>query len=498
MSAWRNLLNYLFGSTSKTPEPESPRRKSAEPASYSAPQPKAERDKQHQLPPEPPPEPADIKQKPRAMPRPIPRSDAPSRPEPKPRKDGPRAITIGLDFGTHSTKIILRPRGADKGSVLQICKSPTGYPTFGCPSIVKVVGERVYFGPQALGTPGGKLYRSLKVQLLPPLGHELTDDVFPAGLTPDLLVAWYLSWVLDRIKRGIEKFLPGSAPKLSLNMAAPMDHIENEALKTRYLGIVQAAWESVFGTEAMPAQQGMDVRELRAVFSPWLEREVPGREVRPFEVLPETVAPIVSLSRDPRMAPGMCMIVDMGAGTTEMSVNYVQEPGADQRIVCYQDRSERLGGDHFEWLRRQHTDPAAVRRETSELVERFMKVFRSSWVKGYQKDARNRAACKKWARFDVVLAGGGARHSAVETAIRTAMPFPPWPVGEDHYRTKWHEPADIHMQALGDGESTALLAVANGLSVPRQQWPDFFPPGEVEDHEPPEMIEPLPAYWYVD
>lgn len=52
--------------------------------------------------------------------------------------------------------------------------------------------------------------------------------------------------------------------------------------------------------------------------------------------------------------------------------------------------------------------------------------------------------------------------------------------------------------SLSDGESTALLAVANGLSVPRQQWPDFFPPGEVEDHDPPEVIEPLPAYWYVD
>jgi len=76
--------------------------------------------------------------------------------------------------------------------------------------------------------------------------------------------------------------------------------------------------------------------------------------------------------------------------------------------------------------------------------------------------------------------------------------MPPWPVGEQRYRVCWHEPTGIDLGTLDDSQSTALLAVAHGLSVPRQQWPVFFVPGEVEAQEAPEVIEQPPAYWYVE
>ena len=363
---------------------------------------------------------------------------------------------------------------------------------------MRVVDGRVCFGSRALEVSGGKLYRSLKVQLLPPEGDDATDYVFPSDLTPDMLVAWYLSWVLGRVKLAIEKFFKHSNPRLSLNLAAPMNHIENESLKARYLGIVQAAWESVFGKDPSPVQQGMRVKEMRTRFVSWLEKEVPGRETRPFEILPETVAPIVSLSFDPRMDPGMYMIVDIGAGTTELSVNHVQEPGADQQVLCYKDQSTLLGGDNFEWLERNCTERSCLEEKVSKLVRLFMKSFRQAWGIGYQKDGRNPASRGRWRDFQVLLTGGGARRPELERAIRYALPMPPWPVGEQRYRVCWHEPTGIDLGTLDDSQSTALLAVAHGLSVPRQQWPVFFVPGEVEAQEAPEVIEQPPAYWYVE
>ena len=41
------------------------------------------------------------------------------------------------------------------------------------------------------------------------------------------------------------------------------------------------------------------------------------------------------------------MMVDMGAGTTELSVSRLTDPGADAYITCYSDKSVRLGGDDF-------------------------------------------------------------------------------------------------------------------------------------------------------
>lgn len=414
------------------------------------------------------------------------------------RQGGPRAITIGLDFGTHSTKILLRPRGLDKARLLTITKPHEGYPSFACPSLVKVADDKVYFGSRALEIAGGTLYRSLKVQLLPAEGDESGMEPFPRGLTPDLLVAWYLSWVLGRIRRAVEKYFPHSNPKLSCNLAAPMNHIENESLKTRYLGIVHAAWRSVFGPELLPTEQGMSVSELRARFVRLLAKEVPGRELRPFEILPETVAPIVSLSLDPRMTPGMYLIGDMGAGTTELSVSHVQEPGADQHVLCYFDQSVRIGGDNFEWAERDGTLTCSRNDLVAKLVRRFMKAFRQTWGAGYHKDSRNPASRGKWRNLHVLLTGGGARRREIEREIDGALPMQPWPVGEERYSVSWHEPMGIDMVAVADPPSTSFLSVAHGLSIPRQQWPDFFVPGEIEVQEALEVIEQPPPYWYVD
>lgn len=431
-------------------------------------------------------------------------SSPPSAPVPKHpppvvrRHNGPKAITIGLDYGTHSTKIVLRSRGADNAALLTIDKQLDEYPWFACPSLVRVVDDRAYFGSHALEASSGTLFRSLKVQLLPPEGSEASEQVLPERLTPDLLVAWYLSWVLGRVKLAIEKFFKHANPRLSCNLAAPMNHIENESLKTRYLSIVQAAWESVFGQESSPVQQGMRLGELRSRFEPLLEKEVPGRETRPYAILPETVAPIVSLSLDPRMAPGMYMIVDMGAGTTELSVNQVQEPGADQHVLCYEDRSDRFGGDNFEWLQRKVEHMSCRQEHMARLISQFMKSFRRVWYVGYRKDARNPAATAKWRDFHVLLTGGGARRPEIERQIRYALPTSQWPIGEQRYDVTWHEPTGIDLGTPGNDHSTALLTVAHGLSVPRQQWPEFFVPGEIEAQEAPEVIERPPAYWYVE
>ncbi len=407
------------------------------------------------------------------------------------------AVVVGLDFGTHSTKLLLRKRNSETAQLMRIDKSHPAYPPFAAPSLVKVHEKHVYFGSRSLDIPGGTLFRSLKVRLLAAPSPNCDDEENALGLTPDLMVAWFLSWCMDRIRRTVEKYITQDVSRLFINVAAPMDHFENEQLKTRYLKIVHAAWQSVFGEARFPMRQSTHVDEATHRFASWLAADVPSRETRLFEVLPESVAPIVSLSRDPQMDPGMYMIVDMGAGTTELSVNHVGEVGADQRVLCYDDNSTQFGGDDFDSAE-QYTDGAAnLSRRIDKLVAQFMGTFRPTWCRAYQKDGRNPAARERWRHFRVLLTGGGARRPEIERAIRSTLPHPPWPVGEEQYDVSWHEPTGIVLDMNESAQKIHLLAVAHGLSVPRQQWPIFFLPSEIDTQQAPQVVEQPQGHWYV-
>ena len=218
------------------------------------------------------------------------------------------------------------------------------------------------FAAAALQATEGQLFRSLKVSLLPPsrrAGWPKAD--YPVGATPDLLVGLYLSWVLGRIKAALG---PEHSSRVSLNIAAPMDHLENQSLKERYLHVVQAAWEATFGQSAMPIVQGADLTVLRPQFEKLLERPVPDLRVRPFEILPETLAPLVSLAQDPKMRPGFFPMLDMGAGTTELSISRVNEAGSNFPVSCYADRSFMLRGRSV--LQRTTSAMPTARRTTPQ------------------------------------------------------------------------------------------------------------------------------------
>ena len=89
-------------------------------------------------------------------------------------------------------------------------------------------------------------------------------------------------------------------------------------------------------------------------------------------------------------------MVDMGAGTTECSINYVTGTEADRKINCYLDRSVRRGGDDLQQLG-PHID---------RLLKRFLLTFNETWFKGSEKD-QTQFAKEKWRKVIVFLTGGG-------------------------------------------------------------------------------------------
>jgi hypothetical protein len=348
---------------------------------------------------------------------------------------------------------------------------------------VRVRGDRVFFGRRAVAESGGVFYKSLKVHLLPPdreLGHQ--SVTFSDGVGAEFLIGCYLAWALGMI---VSK-LAVPMGNVALNVAAPMNHVEDIALKKRYLRIIQAAWEAVFGVNPVTVDQGASLDDMRDFFNTWLGRAVPDTSARRFEVLPETIAPLVSLSEDPRMEPGMYLMVDMGAGTTEYSINQVAQEhdySGNRRINCYFDRSIRLGGDDLEGL------PAREDRVRARaaMLKRFRTAFHHTWRSGFVKDGTP-AARKKWRKLRVIQVGGGARHADIQEFLRGALPKAQWIVAENSYLRLWHTPYGIDLDGLPvhpNPDDLPLLAVSHGLSVERQRWPVYFMPGQIEVLAPP-------------
>lgn len=394
-----------------------------------------------------------------------------------------KQVHIGLDYGTFSTKVIVRSRGEPKGKVLLLDEKPTeGYPSFATPSAVRVRQDRIYFGGRAVSEQGGTFIKSLKVQLLPydsALGQKLL--ALPPGTDPEFLIACYLGWALGEIKQRI-----GDRTKenVSLNIAAPMSHIVEPSLKERYLRIVQAAWESVFGQEPFNVTQGCELKTLSEYFAMWLERDPPDLSQRRYEVLPETIAPFISLCKNPKTEPGMYLIVDMGAGTTEFSVIQVTDanPDKQQNLNCYFDLSIRIGGDDFQIVEGQ----TRVEHFRNLVLERFGGSFGETWKKASDKDDV-RAARSKWRKLRVLLTGGGAKHPLIDDLILKRRPASCFGVAEEAYTRSWHHPTSLDSSSLSaviTESDLPLLSVAHGLSFERQLWQVYFVPDEIGSVHP--------------
>lgn len=382
-------------------------------------------------------------------------------------------VVIGLDFGTFSTKMVARRRNERTGLVLCLDEPCAGYPCFTLPSLVRITHDKVFFGRCAAQADGGQLFRSLKVSLLtescPTSDHALRADH---------LVALYLAWVMGRLSKWLAGEYGVNRTNVFVNAAAPMDHYEDSTLRKRYLRIVNAAWNAVLGPSPIIVEQGTPLGSLR----PWLEEHIDPRtkiepiETRRFDVLPETVAPIVSLSRHPRMRAGMHMIVDMGAGTTEFSVNHAPDPSGNQKILCYYDQSILLGAEQFE-------NPSPGESEDS-LTNKLLKELCRTWGRGYRKDADNLAARNRWKELTVLLAGGGTSRSHLCHKIelhQNAVMYAFQGVG-CRYSVKTHVPTDLDF-GVAESERKAngfLLSVAHGLSYPRRTWPEFVEPHHVK------------------
>jgi hypothetical protein len=259
---------------------------------------------------------------------------------PEPASGTGQAFNIGIDVGTSSLKVCVRPPG-DRGEVYVVSiGQPEGPASALCPSTVTVKGGRIWFGQAAedqARIAGGQAFRQLKVCMACEIGERpqvptssctcmraddgrcsamftvtnASDDL----LASDLLML-LLGWAMGESRRHIPKNLTGEElPRVTYSISAPIDQIDaGSQLNGEYARVVFQAWRL-----SGAIQQGMELSEALK----WIVRvqqvKLPSDEERLVELCPESAAIVAGYAMSPEMEEGQYAVIDIGAWTTEMS-----------------------------------------------------------------------------------------------------------------------------------------------------------------------------------
>lgn len=370
---------------------------------------------------------------------------------------------IGFDYGTHSTKVVQRYWSEPQGKIVQFDEAVAGYPSQASPSVIREQDGRLYFGAAGVGMPNAMDYGSLKAELMDDLSN---DPESAQGI--EVLVVAYIAWALTQM---FDRHPSWRHDRIQLQISAPTSFVGDVELEQKYDRIGHAAYAlAIDGCGEI--RQGIRYEDALLLIQPHLQMTPPPREERRFSIQPETIAPIISLQQEPIVSSGMYLMIDMGAGTTEMSIVAVPR-NSTEPIRCYYDSTERRGGSNLAEL--EDLPVGESQRRLEAFLREFNHQASKVWQVGFKKDASNRAARRNWQQLTVLLTGGATRHASIAAQFDSDSKVPfSWQPHNTNHRTARHTPRTIQPSTASDGDYLSVFAVANGLSIHTSAWRQCF------------------------
>lgn len=428
-----------------------------------------------------------------------------------------RDVTIGVDFGTSTTKVMCRERDQDDAFVLA---SPDyGHDVW--PSTISIAKGRAYFGHEAVG--GGFTLRWLKMRLARAGEFSLRPDcgITPEGLTWECLATTYLAYVLRESSRMAKEHY--GECMLTFNMAAPVAEIaEDVAVRDRFeRALFLASRLMEHAIQGWELSKAVEQYIQLAVAHP----KVPSERDRNVFVVPETHAAVAGLFFSRALDDGHHVAVDIGAGTTDISVFVFRR--AVQAVEGYPGQITYLGAgtqpiagnaadsalatfvcnrfgatapdidEATELVRRAketsderglaiggglHLTEDEVERAVRDVCEGVFKHYRKTWYLGYEKEKKP----QNWRRLDVLLLGGGSQFKP----FRVTLERKPFEIDMRIEQSWITFPEGLRMLSNGEvewiEERDFLFTIADGLSFHYAKMARAWLPPEVDPFNLPE------------
>lgn len=422
-------------------------------------------------------------------------------------------LQVGIDFGTSSTKIVYSQLG--KAGAHAICfdhKLPY-YPDYCVPSVAAVgKSGKLLLGIEAarmlVNERWDKGFQRFKVIVAGNCDELFKDTLtcekflnyrdsykeLDTNFTAERLTAIYLAYVMNLARnhiRNLPEYLNMDID-LTFNICMPIDHIENNRVRTIFENLF--VWAEAIENSWQRKGESFDI--LNASYD--CEGATRETSSRVFAV-PEAVAEVVSYLSSLLRREGLHAVIDFGAGTTDVSIFRLAGTAGEMVSYWYAARNIPRGTANIERMVAGHLAATNGTRKCTygDVVEKISHISDDRSLKDAIKNEvydlwksndyyRTWGAAHKiyneqliWEKVKVFTCGGGAGLPYIEDIFS----IPWW----DNLHVKYPVNGLPKPDNYDPGPCSApfpRMAVAYGLSIPKQQLDRYVLPNDVVNQTP--------------
>jgi len=433
-------------------------------------------------------------------------------------------IQVGLDFGTSSTKVVYSQLGQRGSYALNFNHNLPTYPNYCLPSLAAIdKNGRIVLGIEAtqqlLEQEWDSGFQRLKVVVAGKYDKEFRDSKTEKRfyqyiesnkmkniLTPDKLTAIYLAYAINKTRELIEN-LPeykDSELDIAFNICMPIEYFEKNK--------VRIAFENIFNMAEIIA---INWRKKGDNFDPIMDslemKYWSNKLNKRVFAIPEAVAGIASYLLSLRREDGLHAIIDLGAGTTDISICNLVSLRGESESLWYSAKNIPFGTVNIERIIASHIksyNPELIctsrdvyvvlsnlsnpifhkSKDVNEILYkktwdelsaiRDSEAYYHVWGSAYKHLKKQ----TKWEKVEIFLSGGGAFLPFAENVFS----IPWWKQIEGPYTVnRLPEPEDYV-----PGEANApfgRMTVAYGLSIPKPMLDRYTLPKDAPDQTPPRL-----------
>ena len=428
----------------------------------------------------------------------------------KPRKRRPRRYHLGLDWGTSTTKLVLRDYddpGSDDGRAY-VVRTPGG--SYRYPSTVTLEAGRIWFGVEAERRRGqGRSWDSLKaLGALKARWRDLVPDL--EGLTHEDLATLV---VAHQVARGLEAAsahaaTKGAVPRLGMTLSVPVASLTIPQSQEAYLRVATRAFE--IGARAGLDPQGWTLERSAEAITAAADAAPDADDVAYDTYLrAEVVAAMVWPCMSPSLKEGPYTVVDIGAATTNANwfrIHSRRDHDGELRqkagLSFFGAVTRAPGMDAFDDVLARALGkrvPATLRGHEAELVQmvsddseldQVSAGFYETWAKARRKAFFLADRMRHWEHLSILVVGGGSK----VTSIRERFGQLPgaFREGIKNFKMLKHPGTPSDLFELEGGRRFAddptFLLVAYGLSYTTLDLPEVTLPSGIRPFRQEEFV----------
>ncbi len=390
-------------------------------------------------------------------------------------------VVLGLDFGTSSTKLIVRLPFEPGTPTIAIpapkaCRSREG------PYLWRtLLWLREDGGFLPWPEDGAKELNSLKQGLIQGRSDKkVSNCTVPFEVNRAQAGAAYLAFVI-RYARGWllqnrRDLFRGRSPRWFVNLGMPTATYDDPNLVGPYRRIGAAALQLARidnPVTVKSVQRFLDDLHIREAGASEEAAEALG-----VAVLPEAAAEVTGFAKSIRGAPGLYFLVDVGALTLDACMFLLSQESNSSNLYAFMDALVRpLGVESFHWFLSEGKTEDQFAEQCCRMLHAIV----------WNTKVRRNPRADNWKpgnNVPVFLAGGGAANRLHKCIVESLDPWLKENVCNDGIRRLELSVPDT-METPEPLQNLGRMAVAYGLSFPPTEIGRIMPMREIEDVPPP-------------